>query len=159
MESAAERLAASQEKSKPVFDDMHEWLKRERATLSKSSEVIEPIDYMLKRWDGFARSLEDGRICLTNNAAERALRGIALGRRNWTFAGSRSGADRSRHHAIRHHDLPSQRRGPKGVACRCVRPRRRSSRLPPARTAALAMEGTQRGGYCGGRGPPIMPFL
>ncbi|MCJ8521848.1 IS66 family transposase [Pseudorhizobium tarimense] len=93
--SAKERLAARQEKSKPLFDDMHEWLKRERATLSKSSEVIEPIDYMLKRWDGFARFLEDGRICLTNNAAERALRGIALGRRNWTFAGSQRGADRA----------------------------------------------------------------
>ncbi len=73
---AAERLAARQEKSKPLFDDMHAWLKRERATLRKSSEVIEPIDYMLKRWDGFAHFLEDGRICLTNNAAERALRGI-----------------------------------------------------------------------------------
>lgn len=93
--SAKERLAARQEKSKPLFDDMHAWLKRERATLSKSSEVIEPIHYMLKRWDGFARFLEDGRICLTNNAAERALRGIALGRRNWTFAGSQRGADRA----------------------------------------------------------------
>ena len=49
----------------------------------------------LKRWDGFARFLEDGRVCLTNNAAERALRGIALGRRNWTFAGSQRGADRA----------------------------------------------------------------
>ncbi|POH33599.1 hypothetical protein ATY31_10140 [Sinorhizobium americanum] len=47
--SAAERLAARQEKCKPLFDDMHAWLKTERATLSKSSEVIEPIDYMLKR--------------------------------------------------------------------------------------------------------------
>ncbi|MER8570261.1 IS66 family transposase [Mesorhizobium sp. M0924] len=93
--SAEERLAARQEKSKPLFDDMHEWLKRERATLSRSSEVIEPIDYMLKRWDGFARFLGDGRICLTNNSAERALRGIALGRRNWTFAGSQRGADRA----------------------------------------------------------------
>ncbi|MEI9426017.1 IS66 family transposase [Mesorhizobium sp. Cs1299R1N1] len=93
--SAEERLAARQEKSKPLFDGMHEWLKRERTTLSRSSEVIEPIDYMLKRWDGFARFLDDGRICLTNNAAERALRGIALGRRNWTFAGSQRGADRA----------------------------------------------------------------
>ena len=93
--SAAERLAVRQEKSKPLFDDMHEWLKRERATLTRSSEVIGAIDYMLKRWDGFARFLEDGRICLTNNAAERALRGIALGRRNWTFAGSQRGADRA----------------------------------------------------------------
>jgi transposase len=93
--SAAERLAVRREKSKPLFDDMHEWLKRERATLTRSSEVIGAIDYMLKRWDGFARFLEDGRVCLTNNAAERALRGIALGRRNWTFAGSQRGADRA----------------------------------------------------------------
>jgi transposase len=93
--SAAERLAVRRQKSKPLFDDMHEWLKRERATLSRSSEVIGAMDYMLKRWDGFAHFLEDGRVCLTNNAAERALRGIALGRRNWTFAGSQRGADRA----------------------------------------------------------------
>ncbi len=68
---------------------------KERATLSRSSEVIEPIDYMLKRWEGFALFLEDGRVCLTNNAAERALRGVALGRKNWTFAGSQRGADRA----------------------------------------------------------------
>ncbi|WFU10903.1 IS66 family transposase [Rhizobium sp. CB3090] len=93
--SAEERLAVRQEKSKPLFDDMHEWLTKERATLSRSSEVIEPIDYMLKRWEGFALFLEDGRVCLTNNAAERALRGVALGRKNWTFAGSQRGADRA----------------------------------------------------------------
>lgn len=84
-----------QEKSKPLFDDMHAWLIKERATLSKSSDVIEPIDYMLKRWEGFALFLEDGRVCLTNNAAERSLRGVTLGRRNWTFAGSQCGADRA----------------------------------------------------------------
>lgn len=50
---------------------------------------------MLRRWNDFARFLDDGRICLTNNCAERALRGIALGRRNWTFAGSQRGADRT----------------------------------------------------------------
>ncbi|MBB6303511.1 transposase [Rhizobium leucaenae] len=86
--SAEERLAVRQQKSKPLFDDMHEWLTKERTTLSRSSEVIEPIDYMLKRWEGSALFLEDGRVCLTNNAAERSLRGVALGRRNWTFAGS-----------------------------------------------------------------------
>lgn len=93
--SAEERLAVRQHKSRPLFDDMHAWLQRERATLSRSSDLIKAMDYMLKRWDGFALFLEDGRICLTNNAAERALRGIALGRRNWTFAGSQRGADRS----------------------------------------------------------------
>src|SRR3546814_15902456 len=46
---------------------------------------------MLKRWSSFTRFLDDGRLCLSNNAAERALRGIAVGRRNWTFAGSDAG--------------------------------------------------------------------
>ena len=50
---------------------------------------------MLKRWDGFTRFLDDGRICLTNNAAERALRGIALGRKSWLFAGSDRGGERA----------------------------------------------------------------
>ena len=90
-----ERRAARQEKSKPLFDDMHAWLLRERETLSRSAEVLKPINYMLKRWSDFARFLDDGRICLSNNAAERSLRGVALGRRNWTFAGSQRGADRA----------------------------------------------------------------
>jgi transposase len=50
---------------------------------------------MLTRWPAFARFLEDGRICLTNNAAERALRGLALGRKSWLFAGSERGAERA----------------------------------------------------------------
>ena len=50
---------------------------------------------MLKRWDGFAGFLDDGRVCLTNNAAERALRGIALGRKAWLFAGSDRGGERA----------------------------------------------------------------
>ena len=63
--------------------------------LSRASSVAEPIDCMLRRWDRFARFIDDGRICLTNNAAERALRGFALGRRSWLFAGSERGADRA----------------------------------------------------------------
>jgi transposase len=50
---------------------------------------------MLKRWDSFTRFLADGRICLTNNAAERELRGIALGRKSWLFAGSNRGGERA----------------------------------------------------------------
>ncbi len=53
------------------------------------------MDYVLKRWPAFTRFLEDGRICLTNNAAERALRGVALGRRAWLFAGSDRGGERA----------------------------------------------------------------
>jgi hypothetical protein len=81
--------------SKPLLDDMQAWLIREREPLSRSAAVLKLINYMLKRWSNFARFLDDGRICLSNNAAERSLRGIALGRRNWTFAGSPRGADRA----------------------------------------------------------------
>ena len=50
---------------------------------------------MLKRWDRFARFIDNRRVCRTNNAAERALRGFALGRKSWLFAGSERGADRA----------------------------------------------------------------
>jgi alkanesulfonate monooxygenase SsuD/methylene tetrahydromethanopterin reductase-like flavin-dependent oxidoreductase (luciferase family) len=63
--------------------------------MSRSASVAKPIDYMLRRWERFARFIEDGRICLTNNAAERALRGFALGRKSWLFAGSERGAERA----------------------------------------------------------------
>ncbi len=52
------------------------------------------MDYMLKRWPAFTRFLDDGRVCLSNNAAERGLRGIALGRKSWLFAGSDRGGER-----------------------------------------------------------------
>jgi Transposase IS66 family/IS66 C-terminal element/AAA ATPase domain len=58
-------------------------------------DTAKAIDYMLKRWPAFTRFLDDGRICLTNNAAERALRGIAIGRRAWLFAGSDRGGERA----------------------------------------------------------------
>ena len=70
-------------------------MREERAKLSKHAPVAKAFDYMLRRWDSFARFLEDGRICLTNNAAERALRGLALGRKSWLFAGSDRGGDRA----------------------------------------------------------------
>ncbi|WP_449257026.1 IS66 family transposase [Bosea sp. (in: a-proteobacteria)] len=65
------------------------------AKLSRHAPVAQAMDYMLRRWDGFARFLGDGRICLTNNAAERSLRGLALGRKAWLFAGSDRGAERA----------------------------------------------------------------
>ena len=92
---AEERQRARAEQSAAVVADLEQWLRQERSKLSRSAAVAQPIDYMLKRWDGFARFLNDGRICLTNNAAERALRGFALGRKSWLFAGSERGADRA----------------------------------------------------------------
>ncbi|WP_184064385.1 IS66 family transposase [Sphingosinicella soli] len=93
--SPEERVRARQEASKPLVDDLAIWLQAQRQTLSRSATVAKPIDYVLKRWDRFAALLDDGRICLTNNAAERALRGFALGRKAWLFAGSDRGADRA----------------------------------------------------------------
>ena len=93
--AADQRLKRRRKDSQPLIEELHGWLQTERAKLSRSSPVAEAIDYMLKRWDGFTSFLEDGRICLTNNAAERALRGFALGRKSWLFAGSDRGADRA----------------------------------------------------------------
>jgi len=92
---AEERLRIRGEQSAPLLAALEVWLRGQRARLSSASAVAGPIDYMLRRWDRFARFIEDGRICLTNNAAERALRGFALGRKSWLFAGSERGADRA----------------------------------------------------------------
>jgi hypothetical protein len=70
-------------------------MRAERARLSRHAEVAKAMDYMLKRLPAFTRFLDDGRICLTNNAAERELRGIALGRKSWLFAGSDRGGERA----------------------------------------------------------------
>jgi hypothetical protein len=93
--SAAERLCVRQERSAAVVKDLMGWMRAERARLSRHAEVAKAIDYMLKRRPAFTRFLDDGRICLTNNAAERALRGLALGRKSWLFAGSERGAERA----------------------------------------------------------------
>ena len=93
--NAEERLRVRRERSAPHLSTLEAWLRDERGRLSRSASVAEPIDYMLKRWGRFAQFIDDGRICLTNNAAERALRGFALGRKSWLFAGSDRGADRA----------------------------------------------------------------
>jgi transposase len=93
--STEERLRVRREQSAPLLAALEAWLRDQRSRLSRSSAVAEPIDYMLRRWDRFVRFVDDGRVCLTNNAAERALRGFALGRKSWLFAGSERGADRA----------------------------------------------------------------
>jgi hypothetical protein len=93
--SAEERLQVRKEQSAPLLTALGAWLREQRSRLSNSSSVAKPIDYMLRRWDRFVRFIDDGRVCLTNNAAERALRGFALGRKSWLFAGSERGADRA----------------------------------------------------------------
>jgi transposase len=77
--SADERLRVRRETSAPLVAALETWLRAERAKLSRHAAIAKAIDYMLIRWPGFTRFLEDGRICLSNNAAERALRGLATG--------------------------------------------------------------------------------
>ncbi|ALG89985.1 MULTISPECIES: IS66 family transposase [Actibacterium] len=91
------RLAARQRLSRPLVEELHDWMRAERDTMSKHNPVAKAIAYVFKadRWEAFTRFLEDGRICITNNAAERALRGVALGRKSWLFAGSERGGDRA----------------------------------------------------------------
>jgi transposase len=88
-------IAAHRKDIAPLVNVLIDWMKRERAKLSRHNEVAKAMDYMLKRIEVFTRFLEDGRICLTNNAAERELRGIALGRKSWLFAGSDRGGERA----------------------------------------------------------------
>jgi transposase len=93
--SAEERLAVRRELSAPLVATLEAWMRQERPKLPRGNDVAKAMDYMLKRWTAFTRFLEDGRICLSNNAAERALRGIALGRKSWLFAGSDRGGARA----------------------------------------------------------------
>jgi transposase len=92
---AAERCAVRQDRAAALVAELETWMRAERARLSRHAEVAKAMDYMLKRWPAFTRFLNDGRICLTNNAAERALRGIGLGRKAWLFAGSDHGGERA----------------------------------------------------------------
>jgi transposase len=93
--SVEKRLAARRERSAPLVAALEGWMRAERAKLSRHVAVAKAIDYMLTRWQAFTRFLHDGRVCLSNNAAERALRGLALGRKSWLFAGSERGAERA----------------------------------------------------------------
>ena len=93
--TAAERLAARQEHSAPLMAELHSWLSAQLAKLSRGHDIAKAINYMLRRWEAFTRFLDDGRVCLTNNAAERALRCIPLGRKAWLFCGSDRGGQRA----------------------------------------------------------------
>lgn len=92
---AEERQAVRRKLSKPLIDALQVYLQDQRAKLSRGHDLAKAIDYILKRWAAFTLFLDDGRVCLSNNAAERALRGIALGRKSWMFCGSDRGGQRA----------------------------------------------------------------
>jgi transposase len=94
-QSAEQRRAVRQELSAPLVADLEIHMREQCAKLSRGHDLAKAMNYMLKRWPSFTRFLDDGRICLSNNAAERALRGIALGRKSWLFCGSDRGGQRA----------------------------------------------------------------
>ena len=93
--SVEERLAVRRALSAPLMAELHAWLTAQLAKLSRHHDLAKAINYMLRRWDGFSLLLAYGRVCLTNNAAERALRCVPLGRKAWLFCGSDRGGQRA----------------------------------------------------------------
>jgi len=89
---AEERRATRQERSRPIVEALHAWLTAQLGRVSGKSGLAEAIRYALRHWQGLVLFLEDGRLELDTNSIERAIRPIALGRKNSLFAGSDGGA-------------------------------------------------------------------
>lgn len=90
-----QRKAARQARAGPLLDALHQWLQTTLATVSKKSELAVAMRYAITRWAALARYRDDGGIEIDNNAAERSLRAVAIGRKNYLFAGSDAGGDRA----------------------------------------------------------------
>ncbi len=89
------RLAVRQAQSAPLFAELRIWLEKTHARIPGKSELAGAIRYTLTRWQALTLVLRDGRACLDNNAAERAMRPMTLGRKNWLFAGADAGGERA----------------------------------------------------------------
>jgi transposase len=90
-----QRREVRQEQAQPLLDSLRQWFEATLSKLSRKSETTAAIRYALSRWDALTRYIKDGHIEIDNNAAERSLRGVALGRKNYLFAGSDAGGDRA----------------------------------------------------------------
>lgn len=144
--SVEERLAARQQHARPLVEELHDWFMAQRSQMSKHNPVAKAISYMFEkegRLDAFTRFLDDGRLYLSNDAAERALRGIALGRRAWLFAGSQRGGERA---ALMYSLIVSARNviDPQAWLANVL-----------ARCPAFQYQGCRN--YCRGAGPPEAP--
>lgn len=139
--TAEARLGARQRLSRPLVDDLHGFLLAERARMSKHNPVVKAINCMFEkegRWTAFTRFLDDGRICRTNNAAERSLRGATLGRKSWLFAGSERGGPCGLH-VFADRNRQAQRDRSAGLAGRRPGAHAEHARLAVARSAALEL--------------------
>lgn len=92
---AEERLALRKERSVPLMHSLYGWLQRQMATLSRHSDTAKSFTYMLKLWASLNEYCPNGWVEIDNNIAENALRSVAVGRKNWLFAGSDSGGERA----------------------------------------------------------------
>jgi transposase len=90
-----ERAQIRQARAGPLLESLREWLRQTLARVSKKSELAKAVSYILSRWKAFTRYRDDGRIEIDNNAAERSLRAVVLGRKNYLFYGSDAGGDRA----------------------------------------------------------------
>ena len=93
--SPEERLAVRRAESRPLVNDLMAYMREQAAKLSRGHDLAKAIQYMLKRRPAFTLFLDDGRVCMSNNAAERGLRCVALGRKSWLFCGSDRGGRRA----------------------------------------------------------------
>jgi len=93
--SAADRQALRAAEARPVLDSFQEWLAGQRGQVAPKSPIGEAIHYAQAQWEALQRYLEDGILEIDNNRAERALRRVAIGRKNWMFAGSDEGGRRA----------------------------------------------------------------
>ena len=108
--TAHERRAMRQAGAKPILDDLKEWLDAQQGHVLPKSPVGEAVQYALNQWKALTRYIDDGDIDIDNNAAERTIRAIAIGRKNWLFAGSDRGGraaailysviQSAKHHAV-----------------------------------------------------------
>lgn len=90
-----ERCEVRRARARPLIDDLHVWMEKKLSTLSRKSELAAAFRYALSRWRALLRYVDDGRVEIDNNGAERALRAVVMGRHNYLFAGSDSGGERA----------------------------------------------------------------
>ncbi len=93
--NAEDRLQIRQLQSRPVADALHGWLRTQRQLLVKADATAKAIDYALSNWPALTRFLDDGAVPIDNNAAENAIRPLAVGRKNWLFVGSQLAGERA----------------------------------------------------------------
>lgn len=89
------RLAARKARAAPLVESLYDWIQTQMKTLSRHSDTAKAFAYLLKQWDALNVYCSNGWVEIDNNIAENALRGVAIGRKNWLFAGSDSGAEQA----------------------------------------------------------------